>query len=46
MKTIIAGSRDIHDADLLEQTIKQSGFEITVVVSGCAKGVDKLGKRC
>lgn len=45
MKTIIAGSRDIHDADLLELVIKESGFEITTVVSGCAKGVDTLGEK-
>jgi len=43
MKTIIAGSRDIIDMNELEQAIEESGFEITEVVCGCAKGVDELG---
>jgi YspA, cpYpsA-related SLOG family len=46
MKTIIAGSRSITDIDLLYAAIRESGFAITEVVSGRAKGVDKLGEWC
>lgn len=44
MKTIIAGSRSITDYELLEQVIKDSGIDITEVISGTAKGVDTLGE--
>lgn len=44
MKTIIAGSRDITDQQLVEDAIQESGFTITEVVCGEARGVDKLGK--
>lgn len=44
MKTIIAGSRDITDYKLLEKAIKDSGFKITEVFSGLARGVDRLGE--
>lgn len=44
MKTIIAGSRTITHYDTVENAIKESGFEITQVVSGMARGVDKLGE--
>ena len=43
MKVIIAGSRDIIDRNEVEQAIADSGFEITEVVCGCARGVDELG---
>jgi hypothetical protein len=43
MKTIIAGSRDIIDGEELQKAIKDSDFEITEVVCGCARGVDELG---
>ncbi len=45
MKTIIAGSRTITDYTLVEEAINESGFEITKVISGMAKGVDTLGER-
>lgn len=45
MKTIIAGSRTITDYDLVCQAIKESGFEISEVVSGQANGVDTLGEQ-
>lgn len=45
MKCIIAGSRDITDCGLVEKAIADSGFEITEVVSGTARGVDRLGER-
>lgn len=45
MKTIIAGSRGITDIELVEEAIVRSKFEITAVISGTAKGVDRLGER-
>ncbi len=45
MRTIIAGSRDIDDYGLLQKVIEESGIPITVVLSGRAKGIDKLGER-
>jgi hypothetical protein len=44
MKTIIAGSRDILDYAIIEETMKMVSWEITEVVSGGAKGVDLLGE--
>lgn len=45
MKVIIAGSRTIKDARLVEDAIRRSGFRITEVVSGKEpNGVDKLGE--
>lgn len=47
MKTIIAGSRDIENYMLVKQAIALSGFkdQITEVVSGGARGIDRLGER-
>jgi len=45
MKVIIAGSRDITDYGLVIDAVEKSGFNITEVVSGTARGVDKLGER-
>jgi hypothetical protein len=45
MKVIIAGSRGITDPELVERAIKESGFEITTVISGTARGVDVLGEQ-
>lgn len=45
MKVIIAGSRDITDYNLVKNCIERSNFNITVVISGNARGVDKLGER-
>lgn len=42
MKTIIAGSRNISDPAVLQAAIDASGFVITEVVWGMAKGVDTL----
>jgi hypothetical protein len=44
MKVIVAGSRAIADYDLVADAITSSGFSITEVVSGGAKGVDRLGE--
>jgi len=45
MKVIIAGSRTCNDYNILEEAIKNSGFTINTVISGCARGADKLGER-
>lgn len=45
MKTIIAGSRDITDYLEVKKAVLKSDFIITEVVSGGARGVDKLGER-
>ena len=44
MKVIIAGSRDIDDYDIIDAAVKRSGYNITEVVSGTARGPDKLGE--
>lgn len=44
MKVIIAGSRDITDLDTVKVAVSRSGFRISEVVSGCARGVDTLGE--
>lgn len=45
MKTIIAGTRTIEDYELVKKRINESGFNITIVVSGVCRGIDKLGQR-
>jgi hypothetical protein len=44
MITIIAGTRDIWDYNLVDQAVYESGFNITEVVSGYARGVDTVGE--
>ena len=44
MKVIIAGSRKIDDYERVKKAIKDSGFEITTVISGHARGVDTFGE--
>jgi hypothetical protein len=44
VKVIIAGSRSINDFSIVEEAIRDSQFPITEVVSGGARGVDKLGE--
>ena len=44
MKTIIAGSREIDDFAIVSQAVQDSGFEITEVVSGTARGIDTQGE--
>jgi len=44
MKTIIAGSRGITNLFVVEKAVELSGFDITEVVSGTARGVDQLGE--
>lgn len=45
MRTIIAGSRTITNPDLVELAVILSGFRITEVVSGGARGADALGEQ-
>jgi hypothetical protein len=45
MKVIVAGSRTICDYHIVNTAIWASGFKITEVVSGGARGVDTLGER-
>jgi hypothetical protein len=44
MKTIIAGSREITDYNIVKAAVKASGFPVSEVVSGAARGVDSLGE--
>ena len=44
MKTIIAGSRGITDIRTVNIAVNESGIDITTVVSGTARGVDRLGE--
>ncbi len=44
-RTIIAGSRTVERAELVERAIELSGFRITEVVSGCAAGADLFGEQ-
>jgi hypothetical protein len=45
MRCVICGSRTITKYEIVQNAIKESGFDITEVVSGCANGVDSLGER-
>lgn len=45
MKTIIAGSRDFVDYEVLKAAIFSCPWEITTVVSGKARGADTLGEQ-
>ncbi len=44
MKVIIAGSRQIEDYCSVKNAIELSQFYVSEVVSGCARGVDKVGE--
>jgi YspA, cpYpsA-related SLOG family len=44
-RVIIAGGRNYHNYDTVLEAIEESGFQIDVVVSGGASGVDSLGER-
>ena len=45
MRVIIAGTRHKIDPALLDEAIEESGYHITCVISGAARGVDLLGER-
>jgi len=44
MRIIIAGCRHITNGNLVRKAVEKSGFNITEIVSGGAKGVDTLGE--
>lgn len=45
MRTIIAGSRGITDPTLVDEAVRECGWWPTVVISGTARGVDRLGEQ-
>ena len=45
MRCVIAGSRSITSYEIVCEAIKESRYDITVVISGRAWGVDLLGER-
>lgn len=45
MITIVAGSRGITDYGIIAEAIAEAGWEITVLVHGAARGVDKISAR-
>lgn len=45
MKTIIAGSRDGFTYNDVVKAVSESKFEITEVISGGARGVDRFGEQ-
>ena len=45
MKCLIAGSRTVCDYEVVKTAIEESRFVITEVVSGGARGVDRLGEK-
>ena len=45
MRTIIAGSRNFNNYNLMNETIKNVPWIVTKVISGTAKGADRLGER-
>ena len=44
MKVIVAGSRDITNREIIVNAIESSKFEITEIISGTARGVDREGE--
>lgn len=43
-KVIIAGSRQLTDVRLVAEAVRRSGFQISEVVSGAARGIDTAGE--
>lgn len=41
MRVIIAGSRDLERIEYIEKAVEESGFDITHIISGAARGIDK-----
>lgn len=44
MRVIIAGSRSCTDIQQIEVAVAASGFKPSLIISGCARGVDRLGE--
>ncbi len=45
MKLIIAGSRGINDYNIVKHCYLESGLQATEIISGTARGVDRLGEQ-
>lgn len=45
MKLIIAGSRTITDYDIVKNAFILFPYEVTEIISGGARGVDKIGEQ-
>lgn len=45
MRVVIAGSRDLTDDCLVEEAVRLSGFTVTTVLSGAARGIDQIAER-
>ena len=45
MKVIVAGSRTIHDYDVVKEAIENSGFQVDKVVSGALARVESTARR-
>lgn len=45
MRTIVAGSRTICDYEFIKNKLDKCPWKITTVLSGTARGVDKLGEQ-
>ena len=45
MRVIIAGGRTITDSAYVKKAVSESGFNLTEIISGGAKGVDTLGEK-
>ena len=45
MRTVIAGTRGCEDIRLLFAAVASCGWFPTTVLSGCARGADRLGER-
>jgi hypothetical protein len=44
MQVIVAGSRSISDPDIVAAAIAASGFVVSEIISGTARGADQLGE--
>lgn len=46
MKVIVAGSRNLPDPiGLVRKAVVASGFDVQLIISGCARGADKAGEQ-
>ncbi len=45
MRTVIAGGRNLKDYKLVIKAVDRCGWLPTIVLSGAAKGADKLGEK-
>jgi len=43
VKVVICGSRNLENYRLVEEAVSRSGYSISTVISGGARGVDRLG---